>query len=1196
MTKAYVKIDVSISNEFYSVTDPWVQGQLLWNSSLINLNGSGSGFGDNFDWTFIGNEHVDITDPVSTNVDIVIRTLQGLNSDFLTVFPDSLVVYNIETLENGNQFQVAQFDIVDFSVGTPSGSLLGPKRAMPEPFPFPDAFYHDYFWWKTDFDAFSLSVTGFNKSDDGGLIIDDSKELVDGAFEGNSDEPSDDNYLRFLIELSEPAEETILVDYAAVSDGDEAINGLDFISTSGTATFTPGNTLVQIDVPIVGDFEPEDNQAVRLSLSNARSNGDSRIQIEDDSFELLIKNDDPGLSLQFDQSSLELIEGEPAPKLVFNLEKPVDFDLTVSASLPGGSGSDQLALSSGTIPAGELQASLDLIQPLKDEILEATMSGFVELEVEGNGGPVQFEVSNNISEKHEIEVVLQDRVFAGLAQDEVDRGAKAFQAVISFSSQAIGLAFEKRKVIDDSEEIFGSFVDRLIADPDLVDDLGISNAIRNDLLDRTKKLIGDLGKGLNLAIDGAEIVANFEVAIEAAERKTDLRERSDALHDAYKGLTVDIADKVLEAAFLQSATIGAGYAAGYIATAVTIPVASIPALVGLGGVVLFGLAGSIVYDSLLKQAVRNGVDRLFSDQFTKKEFFQFIQQEQKTPGLNQTSLSPGDDVVVASGDLEAFAVELGDDDVQGSSQTLNGDVMLGFGSGDSITFLGERFGVSAVRLSAGSTVLEIDADEDGNPDATITLAGDDAPKTIYLSNENENTVLRADAIGAPISIGDDIVPGNTTPIAVDDNFATYADVPLTRLSVLLNDIDSDGDSLSASVFDTNATLGLVLENGDGTFSYDPNKAFDALADGEQAEDSFTYRASDGQGLSAPATVTITIDGRNDAPVARDDDTGLVATAETPVTIDVLSNDSDVDAGDNIEVVSVQSSQFGSTEIVDGKILFSPNSGVSGEVSFEYTISDGDLTSTATAFIFVGADVLDPPVTLLGTKDRDQLVGGSGDDKILLRFDDDIGTGGRGADTFLVDSRMIKPGDVYTITDFNSSEGDTIKFRFFDQRREIKSDEDLLFYIDNDFATVLAENGSEKTIAFQNFDMNFGSEAQTFIGSSRSDFFDGGNGQDVFMLRSGNDTAIGGSDSDTFIFDGRYAGEESFHTIGDLNFAEGDALNLRFWNESHRKVSVRTEEELDALGSLSWAEVTESSRGTIVTLTNELNETLTFELL
>jgi hypothetical protein len=55
-------------------------------------------------------------------------------------------------------------------------------------------------------------------------------------------------------------------------------------------------------------------------------------------------------------------------------------------------------------------------------------------------------------------------------------------------------------------------------------------------------------------------------------------------------------------------------------------------------------------------------------------------------------------------------------------------------------------------------------------------------------------------------------------------------------------------------------LGLVTDNGDGTFTYDPNGAFDDLGAGQTASDSFEYTVDDGNGGSDTATVTITVNG------------------------------------------------------------------------------------------------------------------------------------------------------------------------------------------------------------------------------------------------------------------------------------------------------------------------------------------------
>ncbi|MCR9089481.1 MAG: Ig-like domain-containing protein [Rhodobacteraceae bacterium] len=439
----------------------------------------------------------------------------------------------------------------------------------------------------------------------------------------------------------------------------------------------------------------------------------------------------------------------------------------------------------------------------------------------------------------------------------------------------------------------------------------------------------------------------------------------------------------------------------------------------------------------------------------------------------------------------------------------------------------------------------------------------------------------------------EVIADSGGPTATDDGGAGFfasEDTPSMTASVLDNDSGSDG-VLRVDSFDTTGTLGLLIDNGDGTFTYDPNGAFEAVAAGELATDRFTYRARDDGGISAPATVEITVDGRNDAPVASDDNDDLTTPEETSITIDVLANDSDVDASDVLRIQSVASSPFGVAEIVNDRVVFTPNAGVTGAVGFDYTISDGDLSATATVTVFVGTDAFDPPMKLVGTKENDDLVGGSNDDVFLLRIGDDTATGEGGADDFILDSRSIQNGDTYTIRDFDTSEGDRVVFRFFDQRREIRSDEDLEFYIENGFATVIAEDGNEKTVVFQNLDLNFGSTAETFIGTKGDDNFDGMNGNDSFLIRGGSDTVTGGLNADTFIFDGRYVGSDSLHTITDLDFAEGDALTFRFWNANDRRITVSSEEDLGALEDFTWAELENTSLGTLLTLTNEANESL-----
>src|SRR6185436_13008540 len=103
---------------------------------------------------------------------------------------------------------------------------------------------------------------------------------------------------------------------------------------------------------------------------------------------------------------------------------------------------------------------------------------------------------------------------------------------------------------------------------------------------------------------------------------------------------------------------------------------------------------------------------------------------------------------------------------------------------------------------------------------------------------------------------------NDAPVAVNDTYATNEDTPLTIVianSVLSNDTDIDGNTLTA-ILVTGPAQGTLTLNANGTFTYTPGANYNG-------SDSFTYRANDGTVNSNIATVTITINAVNDAPVA-----------------------------------------------------------------------------------------------------------------------------------------------------------------------------------------------------------------------------------------------------------------------------------------------------------------------------------------
>ncbi|HBC3407681.1 TPA: tandem-95 repeat protein, partial [Vibrio parahaemolyticus] len=123
------------------------------------------------------------------------------------------------------------------------------------------------------------------------------------------------------------------------------------------------------------------------------------------------------------------------------------------------------------------------------------------------------------------------------------------------------------------------------------------------------------------------------------------------------------------------------------------------------------------------------------------------------------------------------------------------------------------------------------------------------------------------------------------PVAdiVADSVTVVEDTP-TIIKVLGNDTFEGDDKVVSLDTNNGPANGTVSINPDGSVTYTPN-------DNYHGTDSFTYIVTSG-GVSESTTVSVDVTPVNDAPVAKDD---IATTQEdTAVTIDVLSNDTDVD--------------------------------------------------------------------------------------------------------------------------------------------------------------------------------------------------------------------------------------------------------------------------------------------------------------
>jgi hypothetical protein len=128
-------------------------------------------------------------------------------------------------------------------------------------------------------------------------------------------------------------------------------------------------------------------------------------------------------------------------------------------------------------------------------------------------------------------------------------------------------------------------------------------------------------------------------------------------------------------------------------------------------------------------------------------------------------------------------------------------------------------------------------DETGEPTETFGFA---------LSNPTGASIVDGTAVG---SIIDD--DSNGAPVAIDDAATAETNVEQV-IDVLANDSDPDADALVIdSVESPSVGGGTVVINLDHTISYTSAPGFTGI-------DSFSYTASDGQGGTATATVTVDV--------------------------------------------------------------------------------------------------------------------------------------------------------------------------------------------------------------------------------------------------------------------------------------------------------------------------------------------------
>ena len=247
------------------------------------------------------------------------------------------------------------------------------------------------------------------------------------------------------------------------------------------------------------------------------------------------------------------------------------------------------------------------------------------------------------------------------------------------------------------------------------------------------------------------------------------------------------------------------------------------------------------------------------------------------------------------------------------------------------------------------------------------------------------TVVVSDGKGGTVNsvVSVNVTPVNDAPEAKNDTKSTGENTTLSSQVPVATDIDSsvnpNGYALVQGVGSGNGSLTF---NANGSYVFNPGTDFDSLAPGESRQVTFTYTAKDAEGaVSAPATVTITVNGANDAPNG----------ADKTITLDEDSSRSfsatdfgfsDVDHNDALSAVRIDSLPTNGSlklngtavtagQVIDaadlGKLVFTPAANANGNnyANFTFSVKDsnGAFDATPNKVTFNVTPVNDNPVAV-----------------------------------------------------------------------------------------------------------------------------------------------------------------------------------------------------------------------------------------
>ncbi|MCF8198712.1 MAG: VCBS domain-containing protein [Sulfuritalea sp.] len=277
----------------------------------------------------------------------------------------------------------------------------------------------------------------------------------------------------------------------------------------------------------------------------------------------------------------------------------------------------------------------------------------------------------------------------------------------------------------------------------------------------------------------------------------------------------------------------------------------------------------------------------------------------------------GDDVLLGEAGNDTLYGEAGNDLLSGGAgsdmlQGGEGDDIYLFQSGDGQDTATDALGTNSIALGTGLTLDAI----------VFSRAGDNLQVSVKNSDDRLTVTnwFAADSHFASLSLGDGTLldhagvetamPQNQAPLAAPDSGTAVEDA-ITEISgnALANDSDPEGRALRVTNPGIYAgSVGALVLSGGGGWSYvldNDSSAVQSLGAGQALTESFAYTVTDDDpsgAATAASSIQITVQGTNDLPLLGSDS---AATSEdaAPISGNLLSNDSDIDAGSALTIAN-----------------------------------------------------------------------------------------------------------------------------------------------------------------------------------------------------------------------------------------------------------------------------------------------------